>query len=637
MNQNRTRLLTLWLALALAILPALRAQEAPPATPAPEKPATIEPAKPDETTVESSDDEEEKSPDAVAPAEEPKKAETPAAPAAEEAKPADEAPMRDLTKSEPSSDPKPAKRKSTRSRSYGTQHGGDIPLGNHVVPAGQQWGEIVSIMGDSIVDGDVADAAVSVNGNTTVNGTVGDAAVSILGTTRVNGKVKGSAVAVLGDVILGPNAEVGDEVVAVLGRVVREPGSVVHGGVQQIGGFGPFVGFEWLRAWVHQCLFWGRPLGFGEHLGWAWIVAGCFLAFYALLALLFPKAIDRCAETLEQRPGGTLLAALLAVLISPLLVVLLAITGVGLVLIPFLAMALFFAGLFGKAAVLAWLGRRITKLLGDGAYSHAFFTVLIGGVITMLLYTIPFGGFILRTIFGFLGMGAVIYTLALAMKSSRPAKPAPATPMTPRPTSAPAATAAATAPMAATTFTSPAMPVQSAGFGAETPSPDAPPPSVAAAAVPPVTEATPPVYGAATPAGAVPPLISATLPRAGFWIRVAAAFLDCFMIAVALGVLDFMHRGPAPMFVTIAAYCAVMWKLKGTTIGGIVCGLKVVRLDDREIDWGVAIVRALSAFLSFFCAGLGFIWVAFDDEKQSWHDKIAGTTIVRVPKGTPLL
>jgi hypothetical protein len=29
--------------------------------------------------------------------------------------------------------------------------------------------------------------------------------------------------------------------------------------------------------------------------------------------------------------------------------------------------------------------------------------------------------------------------------------------------------------------------------------------------------------------------------------------------------------------------------------------------------------------------------VAFDDEKQSWHDKIAGTTIVQVPKGASLL
>jgi len=29
--------------------------------------------------------------------------------------------------------------------------------------------------------------------------------------------------------------------------------------------------------------------------------------------------------------------------------------------------------------------------------------------------------------------------------------------------------------------------------------------------------------------------------------------------------------------------------------------------------------------------------VAFDDDRQSWHDKIAGTTIVKVPKGTSLL
>jgi len=617
MNQTRFRLLTLWLALALATLPALRAQEAPPPAPAPEKPATVEPAQPADQAVAPAD-EKEKSP-AVAPAEASQKSEEPA-PAAEVTK-TDEAPLRELAPSAESKDQKPVKaKKAKRPRGTGPANGIErAEMGSHTVPAGGEWQQAVSIMGDTTVDGTVLDAAVSIHGDTTVNGTVGDAAVSILGTTRVNGKVKGTVVAVLGDVILGPNAEVGDQVVCVLGRVIREPGSVIHGGVEQIGGFGPFGGFEWLRAWVSKCLLWGRPLGFGEHLGWAWGVAACFLAFYALLALLFPKGIDRCAETLEQRPGGTLLAALLAMLLSPILIVLLAITGIGVVVIPFLAMALFFAGLFGKAAVLAWLGRRFTKLLGDGAYSHAFFTVLIGGVVTMLLYTIPVGGFIIRAIFGILGTGAVIYTIALSMKSSRPAKPAPV--------AAAAPSFAAPAAPAATTFgaATPPMPAQSVGFGAAA-TPAVEPPPVA-------PEPVPPVYGAA----AVPAFSAATLPRAGFWIRVAAAFLDFMIIALALGVLSFMSRGPAPLFVTLAAYSAVMWKLKGTTIGGVVCGLKVVRLDDREIDWGVAVVRALSAFLSFFCAGLGFIWVAFDDEKQSWHDKIAGTTIVRVPKGISLL
>jgi len=87
----------------------------------------------------------------------------------------------------------------------------------------------------------------------------------------------------------------------------------------------------------------------------------------------------------------------------------------------------------------------------------------------------------------------------------------------------------------------------------------------------------------------------------------------------------------------LAAYGAVMWKFKGATIGGIVFNLQVVRLDGRELDWATAIVRALSCFLSLFVAALGFIWIAFDDDKQAWHDKIAGTVVVRMPKGVSLL
>jgi len=68
-----------------------------------------------------------------------------------------------------------------------------------------------------------------------------------------------------------------------------------------------------------------------------------------------------------------------------------------------------------------------------------------------------------------------------------------------------------------------------------------------------------------------------------------------------------------------------------------VCGLKVVRLDSDELDWATAIVRALSCFLSFGVAFLGFFWIGIDDDKQAWHDRIAGTVVVRTPKGTSLV
>lgn len=87
----------------------------------------------------------------------------------------------------------------------------------------------------------------------------------------------------------------------------------------------------------------------------------------------------------------------------------------------------------------------------------------------------------------------------------------------------------------------------------------------------------------------------------------------------------------------LATYGAVMWKLRGSTIGGIVFDLQVVRLDGRPIDWQTAIVRALGCFLSLAVAGLGFFWIAFDHGKQAWHDKIAGTAVVRVAKGASLV
>jgi uncharacterized RDD family membrane protein YckC len=65
-----------------------------------------------------------------------------------------------------------------------------------------------------------------------------------------------------------------------------------------------------------------------------------------------------------------------------------------------------------------------------------------------------------------------------------------------------------------------------------------------------------------------------------------------------------------------------------------VCGLKIVRLDGRELSWDTAVVRALGCFLSLAFAGLGFFWIAFDKERQAWHDKIAGTVVVRVPSGS---
>jgi uncharacterized RDD family membrane protein YckC len=80
-----------------------------------------------------------------------------------------------------------------------------------------------------------------------------------------------------------------------------------------------------------------------------------------------------------------------------------------------------------------------------------------------------------------------------------------------------------------------------------------------------------------------------------------------------------------------------MWAWRGTTIGGIVVGIKVVRLDGRKMDFATALVRSLGAVFSTIVIGLGYFWAGWDPDKQGWHDKIAGTVVVRVPQAQALV
>ena len=466
--------------------------------------------------------------------------------------------------------------------------------------SGEHAAAVVSVLGSSTSAGEVDAAVVSVFGNTRVTGPVGEAAVAVMGSTSVDSKVKGQVVAVLGDVELGPNADVGGDVVVVGGMLHRDPAAIVHGTVQQVVQFGAGGHLEWLHTWVKHCLVYGRPLAIAPGLGWAWGFAFTFFALYLLIAVLFPKGIEQCVRTMEEQPGRSVLASILTVLAKPIVFVLLVVTVIGIALVPFLALGLFVAGLFGKTVALAWIGRRILRVGHDGAAGPPVLAVLIGGVAVLLLYMVPVLGFVLYKTLAILGLGIVVYTLILYSRDARET----------------AAAAQRTATLgAAATMASP-----DASTAA---SPDTAEPATAPAA-------------AAPPAA---PTANASMERAGFWIRMTALALDVIIIAIACAILPFIDfDGPHKGFLMLlAGYAALMWKLKGSTIGGFICRLQVVRLDGRTIDWPTAVARALGCFLSLVVAGLGFLWIVFDADRQSWHDKIAGTVVVRVPKGASLV
>jgi len=235
--------------------------------------------------------------------------------------------------------------------------------------------------------------------------------------------------------------------------------------------------------------------------------------------------------------------------------------------------------------------------------------VLVGGLIVLLLYVIPVLGFLIYKVLGLLGLGAVAYTVIGRAHARREAR-------------APQAPSSGAAFVAAPAGATPAGTAPAGTAPAETPPPETAPPETAPPETAPVGTA---------PAAAA---ITAALPRAGFWIRMMALLIDALLVGFLMGML---HHFFNMELVVLAVYGAIMWKLRGSTIGGIVFDLQVVRLDGRPIDWETAIVRALGCFLSLVVAGLGFFWIAFDPGRQAWHDKIAGTAVVRIVKGVPLV
>lgn len=135
------------------------------------------------------------------------------------------------------------------------------------------------------------------------------------------------------------------------------------------------------------------------------------------------------------------------------------------------------------------------------------------------------------------------------------------------------------------------------------------------------------------------------LEYVGFWPRVGAALIDSLVLLVLLipalylvyGGDYFLDegliKGPADVLISwvlpAVAYIWLWHKLRATP-GKMLVGAEVVDATTGEtISLKQAVIRYLGYFLSTAPLCLGLIWVAFDTRKQGWHDKIAGTVVVR--------
>jgi len=72
------------------------------------------------------------------------------------------------------------------------------------------------------------------------------------------------------------------------------------------------------------------------------------------------------------------------------------------------------------------------------------------------------------------------------------------------------------------------------------------------------------------------------------------------------------------------------WLMKQATPGKMAVSARIVdAATGNPASTGQLIGRYFGYFVSFIPLGLGILWVAFDKRKQGWHDKLAGTVVVR--------
>ena len=133
----------------------------------------------------------------------------------------------------------------------------------------------------------------------------------------------------------------------------------------------------------------------------------------------------------------------------------------------------------------------------------------------------------------------------------------------------------------------------------------------------------------------------------GFWARCGAGLVDAvvlvaltYPVLIAVYGLDYLDpsrqglvAGPVDVLLTwVFPFVAIvlLWHYKQATPGKMTIGALVVNARTGEpLSIARCVTRYLATAIAALPLGLGLIWIAFDRRKQGWHDKLAGSVVVR--------
>ena len=123
-------------------------------------------------------------------------------------------------------------------------------------------------------------------------------------------------------------------------------------------------------------------------------------------------------------------------------------------------------------------------------------------------------------------------------------------------------------------------------------------------------------------------------PRAGFWRRFGAVIVDGLVLAIPSIILYLIFKNGAAYnvlgtVISLAYFTYFEGGASGQTLGKKALGIRVYDLrQGGPIGYGRGFLRQIGKYISGIVILLGYLWMLWDKEKQTWHDKIAGSVVV---------
>lgn len=225
-----------------------------------------------------------------------------------------------------------------------------------------------------------------------------DRVVCIGGSLTVYGKVKGEAVAVGGNIDLKPDAEVSGKVVCIGGSINKDPKATVSGKVVNLA-------FSKVPKTIGQLIAWSVPVLILIMI----IKILVLMAFSLVIVLVFPRQIETARTVLDKSALKLGVTGLLVFVCLPIALFLLAVTFIGIPLIPILLLLVFCSILFGKATIALLLGQKLQGTFARKSKSVVS-AVIYGELLISLICLIPFIGTLIMLSILLLSLGLCLRT-----------------------------------------------------------------------------------------------------------------------------------------------------------------------------------------------------------------------------------